>query len=130
MSGLNFNSTDNKPNTIKDFDYSQVSLVDSSTNNDYDLLGNSNLNIRAGNGATITGIAPEFAGQVLTITNIIAPGRLVRLQHLGDGSIDANKMNLTAVGGGSNLDIEYLNTAVLKYNDFISKWVLVSYSKT
>lgn len=127
MSGLNFNSTDNKPNTIKDIKYRDVSLTKASKNNDFDLVGKTSINIRTGDAAIITGIKPESEGQVIYITNVIGDGITVILQHLGDGSQDAYKIDLTA-NNSVDLKISYLNTAVLKYNDLISKWLLVSYS--
>jgi hypothetical protein len=129
MSGLNFNSTDNQPRTIKDAAYVSIALTVSITYNDYNLQGASNISVTSGNSALITGIRPLYDGQVLTITNDIEPGRVFGLQHLGEGSAEIYKMDLTANQGGANLGIEYRNTAVLKYNNNINYWVLISYSK-
>jgi hypothetical protein len=128
MSGLNFNSTDNKPNTIKNLSYNSLDLIDSTSYNNFNLSGATNFSITNGNGAKFTGIMPEYDGQILTLTNSIQVARTFTLQHLGNGSEDSYKIDLTAYSGGTDMVIDYLNTVVLKYNNVIRRWVLVSYS--
>jgi len=121
MSGFNFNSTKDKAYTLRDESYTQVTLTDSTQYDDYDARGlTNNLSIRTGNGATITGIIKKYDGQLLTITNGIAPGRVLKLSHLSLESSSTSRMDLTS-NKGNDVNIGYGCSAVLRYDNTQTK---------
>jgi len=127
MSGLNFNSTDNKPTTIMDDAYTEVIVSDSSTNNNYNITTlTNNLSIKSGNLATFSGFRKKYDGQLLTVTNRIGATRTIVLKHLDEGSNISNQLDLTS-NKANNLIISYGCSAVLRYDNTVSKWWLIGY---
>lgn len=127
MSGLNFNSTDNQPRAFDEYAYTEVSLSDNTGYNDYDLRSiTSNISLRTGNLSKITGFRSRYNGQELTITNRMGKGRTIILTHLDDSSDPTFQMDL-ASNRGQDLTIADGCSAVLKYDNTVSKWWLISY---
>lgn len=130
MSGLNFNSTDNRPTTITDDAYVEITVTDSSTNNDYDVRSiTNNLSLKSGNLSNFTGFRKKYDGQLLTITNRMGSDRITTLRHLNEGSALENRIDLTSVKGSQDLSIDNGCSAVLRYDNTVSKWWLISYFK-
>lgn len=130
MSGLNFNDTDNKPTTITDDAYVEITVVASSSNHDYDVRElTNNLSLKSGNLSEFTGFRKKYDGQLLTITNKMDVGRTFVLKHLNEGSSSENQIDLYSVKSGQDLTVDYGCSAVLRYDNTESKWWLISYFK-
>jgi hypothetical protein len=121
MSGLNFNSTDNKPATRFDYEYVETTFSFGEAVNDYNLGGYSNLIVTAGNTAQISGIVPEYDGQVVVITNSMSADESITILHLSVSSAASNRIDFAA-DGSANKTLSFGNSVVLKYDNVNSKW--------